>query len=383
LATSASAVAAEQQAEAQHEIWGTPYYVAPERLNNEPEDVRSDIYSLGATLFHALAGRPPIEGESTSATELRRLKSAPPNLQTIAPDVSRETARVLNRTLAPVPADRYASYEELIADLERAGALLSGVTTKRRSRGPWIAAVIVLLLALVAGGVYVMRTQKAAPVTPAAAPTPDNTAALETRYQQARRQIVEGKYDAAATALTRLATESQNRQPLLNWIRFHAGVASLLQGKAGPAREQFLQVERGGAFSASKTDTALATFFVESAQRLAAAEPLAPPVVTEANLQGADSFFAFAAGLKNWQLGKFAEAAAMLEAFTSSQPTGEFAWINDYKPIAAKHLADYRAFAQWVEGRSNSRQRRKCAARLRSCAALRRSCRRKALSRSR
>ena len=94
------AVVAEQKAEAQQEIWGTPYYVAPERLNNEPEDLRSDIYSLGATLFHALAGRPPIEGESTSATELRRLKSTPPDLRRVAPDVSRETARVISRMLA-------------------------------------------------------------------------------------------------------------------------------------------------------------------------------------------------------------------------------------------------------------------------------------------
>ena len=61
------AVAAGQDAETQNEIWGTPYYVAPERLNHEPEDFRSDIYSLGATLYHALAGRPPFEGETNSA----------------------------------------------------------------------------------------------------------------------------------------------------------------------------------------------------------------------------------------------------------------------------------------------------------------------------
>jgi len=75
------AVAAGQQDRAPKEIWGTPYYVAPERLNNEPEDFRSDIYSLGATLFHALAGRPPMEGETTSAAELRQLKSHPPDLR--------------------------------------------------------------------------------------------------------------------------------------------------------------------------------------------------------------------------------------------------------------------------------------------------------------
>src|SRR5438093_8595738 len=44
--------AATQKSETREEIWGTPYYVAPERLNNAPEDFRSDIYSLGATLFH-------------------------------------------------------------------------------------------------------------------------------------------------------------------------------------------------------------------------------------------------------------------------------------------------------------------------------------------
>jgi len=41
------------------EVWGTPYYVAPEPLDGRPEDFRSDMYALGATLFHALTGKPP------------------------------------------------------------------------------------------------------------------------------------------------------------------------------------------------------------------------------------------------------------------------------------------------------------------------------------
>src|SRR5207249_8048840 len=52
------------------EIWGTPYYVAPERLNNGPEDFRTDIYGLGATLFHAITGKAPIEGDTNSAALL-------------------------------------------------------------------------------------------------------------------------------------------------------------------------------------------------------------------------------------------------------------------------------------------------------------------------
>ena len=111
-------------AQARGEIWGTPYYVAPERLNNQPEDFRSDIYSLGATLFHALAGKAPIEGETNSATELRALKNQPALLSVIAPEVSHDTARVLQRMIASEPAQRFSSYDELITELEAATGLV-------------------------------------------------------------------------------------------------------------------------------------------------------------------------------------------------------------------------------------------------------------------
>src|SRR5947207_564736 len=113
-------------AEARGEIWGTPYYVAPERLNQQPEDFRSDIYSLGATLFHALAGRAPIEGDTNSATQLRDLKNHPVDVRTLAPNVSEETAKVFHRMIAPDPFDRFASYDDLVAALENAYGILTG-----------------------------------------------------------------------------------------------------------------------------------------------------------------------------------------------------------------------------------------------------------------
>ena len=106
-------------------VWGTPEYVSPERLNNDPEDFRSDIYSLGATLFHAIAGKPPIEANTNSATALLESKQQPLDLQAAAPDVSAETAEVLQRMISADPAQRFSSYDDLVAELERAWRALA------------------------------------------------------------------------------------------------------------------------------------------------------------------------------------------------------------------------------------------------------------------
>ncbi|HZR06809.1 MAG TPA: serine/threonine-protein kinase [Candidatus Udaeobacter sp.] len=119
-------------------VWGTPEYVSPERLNNDPEDFRSDIYSLGATLFHAIAGKPPIEASTNSATVLLESKQRPLDLQVSAPGVSAPTAKVLQRMIAADPQQRFSSYDDLVGELERAWRALaledatSGGKTRRR-----------------------------------------------------------------------------------------------------------------------------------------------------------------------------------------------------------------------------------------------------------
>jgi serine/threonine protein kinase len=115
-------------------VWGTPEYVAPERLNNDPEDFRSDIYSLGATLFHAIAGKPPIEVSTNSATALLESKQRPLDLQTTAPDVSAATVDVLQRMIAADPAQRFSSYDDLVAEFERAWRALALEDATRRQR---------------------------------------------------------------------------------------------------------------------------------------------------------------------------------------------------------------------------------------------------------
>ena len=101
----------------QEEIWGTPYYVSPERLNREQEDIRSDIYSLGATLFHALAGRAPFEAATAEEVARRHLSDRPAPLRSLCPLAHEQTLFTLERCLAKPSQSRWQTYQELTAQL--------------------------------------------------------------------------------------------------------------------------------------------------------------------------------------------------------------------------------------------------------------------------
>jgi hypothetical protein len=107
------------------EVWGTPYYVAPEKVRRQRTDCRADIYSLGGTLFHALAGKPPFDGpDATAVVKARFLYPAPP-LRELRPDIDPEIESIVARMLQVEPSMRYPTYESLLGDmrrfLERAG----------------------------------------------------------------------------------------------------------------------------------------------------------------------------------------------------------------------------------------------------------------------
>lgn len=104
---------------------GTPAYIAPEQaLGKGGVDARSDLYSLGATLFHALTGGPPFVEPSAIDLANHHLNTAPPSADDINPEVSAGTAAVVRKLLAKRQADRYASASEALADVRR---VLEGV----------------------------------------------------------------------------------------------------------------------------------------------------------------------------------------------------------------------------------------------------------------
>lgn len=101
------------------EIWGTPYYVSPEKVQKKKADLRSDIYSLGGTLYHAICGVPPFEGTDSNAVVKARFNGAPKPITAIRPDVPAKVQEIIGRMLEFDPARRYPTYLSLIKDMER------------------------------------------------------------------------------------------------------------------------------------------------------------------------------------------------------------------------------------------------------------------------
>ena len=99
-------------------ILGTPAFASPEQLRGQELDVRSDIYSVGATLYYLLTGQAPFEDANIATLITRVLDEAPTSPDAVRPDVPSGLAGVVLRCLAKDPKARPASYEQLADALE-------------------------------------------------------------------------------------------------------------------------------------------------------------------------------------------------------------------------------------------------------------------------
>jgi serine/threonine-protein kinase len=97
---------------------GTPDYMAPEQIEGQRGDIRTDVYAVGTMLFELLTGRTPFSGDSNLAIMAQHLSASIPRLDKLQPNVSPQIAAVVARCLQREPKDRYSDMHALMHDLD-------------------------------------------------------------------------------------------------------------------------------------------------------------------------------------------------------------------------------------------------------------------------
>lgn len=100
------------------DIMGTPQYISPEQLIGSKTDVRTDIYSLGATWYHAITGQFPFDGDSPQEIARKHLEEVLVPPDQVNPDIPKTISVMISKMMAKHPDDRYRDAEELIQDLK-------------------------------------------------------------------------------------------------------------------------------------------------------------------------------------------------------------------------------------------------------------------------
>jgi serine/threonine protein kinase len=98
-------------------VVGTAMYMSPEQIKGEHVDQRTDIYSLGVTLFEMVSGRPPFQADSAMTLMMMHINDPVPDPRKLNPDVPEDLVAVINKALAKNPSERYLSAAEMASAL--------------------------------------------------------------------------------------------------------------------------------------------------------------------------------------------------------------------------------------------------------------------------
>ncbi len=359
--------------DATEDVWATPYYVPLEKLYGQPEDFRGDIYSLGATLFHALAGKPPFDANTSSIQELIQIKEQPIRLADYTNDVKPAVCALIDRMMAHQPGARHQSYDELLEHIEKVQDSLPGARTRKRggsgtartgqdalapaAKYSLVAAGVLLL----AGGGWYWWSQSQDSGGKGLGLDPDTERVLSageqdiaSEYHEARQALIGRKFQDAERGFAGLLKNEDLKQPTRNWTRFHAGLALLFEGKEPKAREVFRELAQESPEEAGVMEPALAKFFHWAGSQLQEALPVLPEEAgAEAAMEDLPPLAFLAFGLKNWNQNQFESAGAFLTQFREASLEGDFAWMEPYKALTAPYLNDLSIISQAGRPRSS------------------------------
>ena len=143
----------EEDATEGNEVVGTPQYCSPEQVQGHGTDERSDIYSLGATLYHLLTGEPPYTRDSRMDLLIAHVNAPVPDIVEALPTVDPEFAELIQAMLNKAPDQRPQNHSEVLARLQAITQRIDPEQAPPRSTRLLASAVVVLILAVIGGSV--------------------------------------------------------------------------------------------------------------------------------------------------------------------------------------------------------------------------------------
>jgi serine/threonine protein kinase len=345
-----------QELPSQRQVWGTPYYVAPERLRGKPEDVRSDIYSLGATLFHALAGRPLFDVATGSRAASQPTVEPASALKTYVPTVHDHTTRVIARMLARNPDERYGSYDEVIQDLAEAQDSLKMTpvaqpvvaSTGKHFLALSLFATLAMLIfgALMGWFVWKLRTiqQPATSAAPAASAEtqPENVDfTKDTPWLKAWRaatlQLAQGHCTDASLGYDK-ALQLAGRYRQRQWIQFFQGLTLLAADHPGDANRALTRARDVTAAPGVPEVITTGNFANVLIEMMLGSIPLADVEAAIPRMPPwAAALTRFTAGFKHLDLGEFEKAAASFGEYRKLDRAREQPWAFSLQALADKY----------------------------------------------
>jgi serine/threonine protein kinase len=203
-------------------VLGTPMYMSPEQCRGERADPRSDVYSLGATFYALLTGRPPFPGANAMEMMFAHCSAPIPDPRAAVPEVPEACAAIVKRALAKEPADRFANAKEMARALKAMMAdqptlPFEAETAKVPTMQPaaprsrrWVVGIVAAVALTVAAGYGIWWTSRGAPVKP-------NASTLRVLYVIPPRDFSASDYQTIRDVLqqegVQMVTASVSREP--------------------------------------------------------------------------------------------------------------------------------------------------------------------------
>lgn len=347
------------------EIWATPYYVPPEAIEGGAEDFRADIYAFGATLYHALAGKPPCDEESMATDVLREAKRRIVPLKKAAPHLLDETCAVIDRAMAYEPIHRFGSYDDMIAGLKAALKAAHGegvrdeqgvskaerrLQLRRQKKQKTFAVASAVVLALAGLGAIIAVNASNDPGGKSK-PKPkvvdieqdggqESASEIAARYRAARAAMESGAYMKAESEFSALLADDKVQEPTRTWAGLEAIVAAMADGKMDAARKNSSAARDHLKASPAEVGPGFRT----------GVEPVLDgfrnfeffPAEMDLGSQGNERYMGMLiAGLKNWEQGGLDQARPFLRAVASESSLGGDPVLAWYQELAQQYLADY------------------------------------------